>query len=89
MVAENSLDPAGGKSRFVHRKVRGEMKFKYIALLVLVVLGTVLFVQNAQIVTVKLFFWQVSMSGTIMFPLLVLVGFILGYLVCRFGGKKR
>jgi uncharacterized integral membrane protein len=65
------------------------MKFKYIALLVLVVLGVVLVFQNTQMVTITLFFWQVSMSGIIMFPLLLLIGFVLGYLVCKFGGKKR
>jgi len=66
-----------------------EMKFKYIALLVLVVIGVVLVFQNTQMVTITLFFWQVSMSGIIMFPLLLLIGFVLGYLVCKFGGKRR
>ena len=65
------------------------MKFKHIVLLVLVVLGAVLFFQNTQVVTITLFFWQVSMSGIIMFPLLVAVGFVLGFLVCKFGGKRR
>lgn len=65
------------------------MKFKYIALLVLIVLGAVLVFQNTQVVTITLLFWQVSMSGIIMFPLLLLTGFVLGYLVCKFGRKRN
>ena len=65
------------------------MKFKYVALLALLVLSAVLFFQNTQVVTITLLFWQVSMSGIIMFPLLLLIGFVLGYLVCKFGGKRR
>jgi len=65
------------------------MNLKNIVLLVLVVLIAILFVQNSQVVSITLLFWQVSMSGIIMFPLLVLIGFTLGYLVCKFGGKRR
>jgi uncharacterized integral membrane protein len=65
------------------------MKIKHIFLLVLVILGAILFFQNTQVVTITLFFWQVTMSGIIMFPSLVAIGFALGYLVCKFGGKRR
>ncbi|TNF50036.1 LapA family protein [bacterium] len=65
------------------------MKIKHITLMILVVLGAVLFFQNTQVVSVKLLFWEVSMSGIIMFPLLVGIGFVFGYLVCKFGGKRR
>ena len=65
------------------------MKFKHIAFLVLVILIAVLVVQNSQAVTMKLLFWDISMSGIIMFPMLLLIGFVFGYLVCKFGGKKR
>lgn len=65
------------------------MKIKHIFLLVLVILGAILFFQNTQVVTITLFFWQVTMSGIIMFPSLVAIGFVLGYLMCSFGGKRR
>ncbi len=65
------------------------MKIKHIFLLVLVILGAILFFQNTQVVTITLFFWQVTMSGIIMFPSLVAIGFALGYLMCSFGGKRR
>jgi uncharacterized integral membrane protein len=65
------------------------MKIKHIVLLVLVILGAVLFFQNTQVVTITLFFWQVTMSGIIMFPSLVVIGFALGYLACKFSVKRR
>jgi len=48
------------------------------------ILGTlfaVILLQNTQVVSFKMLFWQVSMSRIILFPLLVLIGFIAGYTV--------
>lgn len=65
------------------------MKIKHVAILILVVLGAILLLQNSQVVTIKLFLWEVSMSRIIMFPLLMLVGFILGFLMCSLGRRRR
>lgn len=48
------------------------------------ILGTLLAVillQNTQVVSFKVLFWQVSMSRIILFPLLVAIGFLAGYAV--------
>ena len=65
------------------------MKVRHITLAILVLLIAVLIVQNTHVVTIKLLFWQISMSGIIMFPLLIQIGFAMGYLACRFGGKRK
>ncbi len=44
-------------------------------------LFAVVLLQNTQVVSFKMFFWQVSMSRIILFPILVLIGFIAGYMV--------
>lgn len=44
-------------------------------------LFAVILLQNTQVVSFKMLFWQVSMSRIILFPILVLIGFIAGYMV--------
>jgi len=44
-------------------------------------LFAVILLQNTQVVTFKILLWQVSMSRIILFPILVLIGFIAGYMV--------
>jgi uncharacterized integral membrane protein len=61
-----------------------EMKFKIIFILILAVLFSIILLQNTQVVTVKLLFWEMSMSRIILVPLLVLFGFVIGFFV----GKK-
>ena len=56
-------------------------KQKGILIGVLSTLLAVVLLQNTQVVSFKLLFWQVSMSRIILFPLLVLVGFMAGYMV--------
>lgn len=65
------------------------MKAKTIVFLTLLSLSLVLLLQNAQVVSVKFFFWEISMSRVIMFPLLILLGFALGYVAGTAGKKRR
>ncbi|UCF30522.1 MAG: LapA family protein [bacterium] len=65
------------------------MKAKTIVFLTLLSLSLVLLLQNAQVVSVKFFFWEISMSRVIMFPLLILLGFALGYVAGTTGKKRR
>ena len=81
------FEPYPEKGKSVMRERR--WSFKSIVLIVLAVLVLILFVQNSQVVSVKFFFWELTMSRIIMFPLLVLAGFILGYVLCLTGRKKH
>jgi uncharacterized integral membrane protein len=59
------------------------MKPKTITILVLIGLFLIILIQNTQVVTLRLLFWKVGMSQIILVPLIMLIGFILGYLVAK------
>jgi uncharacterized integral membrane protein len=63
------------------------MNTKTIALLFVVTLLIVILLQNTQIVTVKLFFWEVSMSRIILLPLVLVIGFVAGFIVAKVTGS--
>lgn len=63
------------------------MKLKLIAALVISALVVILLVQNKQVVTYRLFFWQISISQIILVPMILIVGFILGFIVAKL--RKR
>ena len=56
---------------------------KLIAGLVLVILFLIFLLQNTQVVTLRLYFWKISMSQIILIPLVLILGFIVGYIVAR------
>ena len=60
------------------------MKAKKWAVIILLFLCAVLLVQNMEVVSFKVFFWQISMSRIIAFPLLVLMGIVLGFTLGKF-----
>jgi len=62
------------------------MKAKTWAVLIFLSLCAVLLVQNMEVVSFHIFFWKISMSRVIAFPLLLLVGFLFGYFLGKFGG---
>ena len=64
------------------------MKPKLIALLVIVVLFLVFLFQNTQVVTLRLYFWQLSMPQIILIPLAILVGVVLGYVLAVSRSKR-
>lgn len=59
------------------------MKPKYIIILILVLLAVIFVIQNSAMVTIKLFFWSISMNQIILICGLMLVGFLIGFLVTR------
>ena len=59
------------------------MKPKQIAILVGLVLCLIILLQNTQVVSFNLFFWKLSMSRIILFPLLIVIGFLIGFFVGR------
>jgi len=60
---------------------------KVIAILVIVVLLLIFLFQNTDIVTLRIYFWQISMSRIIFIPLVLVVGFALGFLAAKVTGK--
>ena len=65
------------------------MKPKVIFILVVVVLFLIILIQNTQVVTLRLFFWEAAMSQIILIPLIMIIGFVVGYFVARVTGPNR
>ena len=65
------------------------MKHKVFILFVIIILFLIFLIQNTQVVTLHLYFWKISMSQIILMPLIVIIGFIMGYIVARFNRKKK
>lgn len=64
------------------------MRAKTIIVLIIAVLLVIIIVQNTQVVTLRLFFWKISMSRIIILALTLLVGFALGYAVAGIGTTR-
>ena len=60
------------------------MKPKNIVLFIMGGLFLVILLQNTQVVSIRFLAWKISMSQIILLPLVMLAGFIIGFLV----GKK-
>jgi len=73
----------------VRRKAGAFRNPKLISVMVLIALVVILILQNRQVVALKIYFWEIAMSQIILIPLVLLVGFLAGYLVARFTGKQR
>jgi len=65
------------------------MKGKLIFALVIVVLLVSLFIQNTQNVIYRLFFWNISISQLVLVPLLVFLGFLVGFIVGSMARKDK
>ena len=66
------------------------MKPKTIVALVLLVLFLIALFQNTQVVTLRLFFWELSMPQILLTSLTVLIGFVSGYIVAKvFSARRR
>jgi len=59
------------------------MKLKTIILIVLVALFVVIAIQNTQAVTIQILFWKISISRIIFIPLLIVLGFVIGFLAAQ------
>ena len=62
---------------------------KTIAIVVVVVLFLIFLFQNTTVMTLRLYFWEVSMSQIILIPIVLLVGFACGLAVGKLTGKKK
>jgi uncharacterized integral membrane protein len=65
------------------------MNKKVIGALIAIGVYLVILAQNTEIVTVKLLFWEASMSRIILMTITGIIGFILGYLLGKFSGGRQ
>jgi len=63
------------------------MQAKKILIGILVLLFIILLVQNIQVVYLRFLFWKISMSRVIFYPLILIVGFVIGYITAKL--RKR
>jgi len=61
------------------------MKAKAIFIFILAVILLIILLQNTQVVSVQFLFWKISMSRIILLPIVMTIGFIIGF----FLGRKR
>jgi len=64
------------------------MKAKIILALILAALLAVIFIQNTDVVTFRIYFWTISVSQVILVPLAVVLGFFLGFAVGALRRRK-
>jgi len=65
------------------------MNTKIAIVIVLLVIFLVITLQNTEVSSFQVLIWTIEMSRIIFFFLAGLVGFISGYIVAKFTGKKN
>jgi len=64
------------------------MKPKIIIITIVILTLMIILLQNTQVVTVRLFFWKVSMSQIILISLTLLIGFVIGFIFTTVLSKR-
>lgn len=64
------------------------MKPKKVLVLIIVVLCLIVLFQNTGTVTLSFLFWDFSMSKVFLLPIVLAIGFVLGYFVARMKGDR-
>ena len=59
------------------------MNSKIVVLVILSIIFVILIVQNSKPIEVEILFWTIHMSLIIVFFLILLIGFVGGYIVAR------
>lgn len=59
------------------------MKFKTIIAIALIALFLIIVIQNVQVIEIKFLFWKIMMSRIIFIPLIMLIGFVLGFIAAK------
>jgi len=65
------------------------MKPKIILLIVLAIIFVILIVQNSKPIEVDILFWSINMSQVIVFFLILLIGFVGGYIVAKLENRRK
>jgi len=68
-------------------KERFPMAIKMVIIIAVAGVFLTVLLQNTQVVSVRFLFWQISMSRIILLPLILLVGFIAGFITGRITKK--
>ena len=56
---------------------------------IVVLLFVIVLLQNTDVVTLRVLFWDVSMSQIILIPLVLVIGFVLGFVAAKLLGARR
>lgn len=64
-------------------------KPKTIISFVIIVFLLIIFLQNTQVVSFRIFFWKISMSQVILIPLTMIIGLALGYAIGKLTGNRN
>jgi uncharacterized integral membrane protein len=65
------------------------MKAKTIVALILIVLALILVFQNTAVVTFRFFFWNPAMSLIVWLLIVLVIGFVAGYLTGSLGRSRK
>jgi lipopolysaccharide assembly protein A len=65
------------------------MNTKSIIIIILIAVFLIVLLQNTQVVELRLLFWKITMSRVILFPLTLLIGFVIGYITAKLGKRKE
>jgi len=65
------------------------MKPKTIIILVFILLFVILLIQNTRVAGFRILFWEFEMSRIILYPVILLIGFILGFILGIIKKKKK
>lgn len=57
------------------------MNIKLVITLILVAVVSIFIVQNAEVVDLRFIFWKISMSRSLMYVFLVLIGIAIGWFI--------
>ncbi len=65
------------------------MKPKTIGIIIVAVLFFIILVQNTQPVILRLLFWDIMAPQIVLIPVVLLIGFVLGYVVAKLTGRPK
>lgn len=57
------------------------MRYKLIAVIVLILMALIFILQNSTVVDVKVLFWTISISRILLMFILLIIGIIIGFLL--------
>ena len=65
------------------------MKPKTIGIILIILLVLIIHMQNTQVVTLNLLFWQLSMSQIVLMFIILTLSFAAGFIVAKLTGRRR
>jgi uncharacterized integral membrane protein len=65
------------------------MKIKSILALLIFILVAIIFAQNTEVVEFKIYFWKLQMSRIVLYPGILILGFVIGYIVAKVNRRRN